>query len=274
MAGLRLQTIVDSVSSTCNTELCRLRAIYRWMARYITLDAPAARNPERHNSAAWITLRDRAANSAGYAALFLEACNLARIRCTTVCGTAKAFPGTGDEPHCWNQVQLKDQTYYIDVAWSAGITDRDYRNFDARWFDDAWFMTNKHLFNLSHYPTDKQLQELARPVTKQLYRQSTAIRPGAEIYEVFPFSEQRVSITGLQHRCLRLQYYAQKPGLIGGVFFGNDQESADTEADAYLMGNRLYVDIPLEHPGRQDLWIKINDRIAFGYLLDVRKAVR
>ena len=107
-------------------------------------------------------------------------CSLAHIRCEVVSGYAKGSVSSigklsRKNRHSWNIVLLKDKWYPADPTWAAGTTDKKVRHFKKD-YTDAWFLTKRDLFALSHYPDNKKWHLEDSPVIKPVFTMAPIIR--------------------------------------------------------------------------------------------------
>jgi len=101
-------------------------------------------------------------------------CSAADIRCLTVDGFVKNNTEQIDEKgaeinHSWAVVQLgqsPDTWYYVDPAWGSGYADAEMKVF-TRSFTDAYFFTDKPIFNLQHYPDNEAWKLGGAPKNKK-----------------------------------------------------------------------------------------------------------
>lgn len=69
----------------------------------------------------------------------------------------------------WAVVQLgqsPDTWYYVDPAWGSGYADAEMKVF-TRSFTDAYFFTDKPIFNLQHYPDNEAWKLGGAPKNKK-----------------------------------------------------------------------------------------------------------
>ena len=183
MKDMRLETIVDSLKAGCTTELETLRALYAWEAHFVTFDCKAQRNPDKNSGSATVALMTRKTNAEGYANLFKAMCDIAGIKCNVVAGVyRRGTNAIGDfeaaERQYWNVAELKGTQYLVDACLGAGYTDEKIKTFTTE-YTDAWWLSTRTLFALTHFPDSAQYQLLQVPVTKQEFASAPLVSPGA-----------------------------------------------------------------------------------------------
>lgn len=278
MHGHHLKTIVDTLTKRRTApQADQVRAIYIWEATNIDYNTAGMRHPKNFNPSASEALNTRKTTAEGYANLFKAMCDLARINSVVIHGMAKFDPRNIGElsqkwnKHAWNAVEVDGQWYLVDVAWSAGKTDRKYRTY-TKSFTDVWFMTDKEMFALSHFPKDKKWQLLDSPINKSVFTNAPIIGTGALTNEVYPVvAGRRGNIRGKADTTKKMVFEVGNPALIKTVSVTN-RTSARIPAPFTISDNLMYVDIPFKSEGDYPFNIYINDQLAYMYKADVSKA--
>ena len=193
--SMTMGTINNVVSKKFDDKIDRARAIYDWIALNITYDVKAARsNITMKNSPAEVLLSRRAVG-AGFASLFQDMCSAADIRCLTVNGFVKNNTEQIDEKgaeinHSWAVVQLgqsPETWYYVDPAWGSGYADAEMKVF-TKSFTDAYFFTEKAIFNLQHYPDNEAWKLGSAPKNKKDFYNLPVIKVAAPELDMKRFS--------------------------------------------------------------------------------------
>lgn len=277
MYGNYLKTIVDTLTKhrTLPQE-DQVRAIYMWIAHNVNYSTVGKRHPKNFNPSASEALNNRETTDEGYANLFKAMLDMAHIRSTVINGMAKSDPRdigkVSDKwnKHTWNAVEVNGKWYLVDLAWSAGRTDRKFRTF-TKAFTDAWYMTDKELFAMTHYPKDKKWQFLDTPVNKSVFTQAPIIRPAAIVNELYPVSAKRGSVRGKADTTKKMIFEIGDPELIKSMAVS--ARTSDRIPVKYtIQDNLLYVDVPFATEGDYSFNIYVNDDIAYMYQADVSKA--
>ena len=172
--SMTMGTINNVVSKKFEDKIDRARAIYDWIALNITYDIKAAKSNNTAKNSPADVLLSRKAVGIGFAGLFQDMCSAADIRCLTVDGFVKNNTEQIDEKgaeinHSWAVVQLgqsPDTWYYVDPAWGSGYADAEMKVF-TRSFTDAYFFTDKPIFNLQHYPDNEAWKLGGAPKNKK-----------------------------------------------------------------------------------------------------------
>lgn len=171
---MTMGTINNVVSKKFEDKIDRARAIYDWIALNITYDIKAAKSNNTAKNTPTDVLLSRKAVGIGFASLFQDMCSAADIRCLTVDGFVKNNTEQIDEKsaeinHSWAVVQLgqsPDTWYYVDPAWGSGYADAEMKVF-TKSFTDAYFFTDKPIFNLQHYPDNEAWKLGGAPKNKK-----------------------------------------------------------------------------------------------------------
>lgn len=172
--SMTMGTINNVVSKKFEDKIDRARAIYDWIALNITYDIKAAKSNNTAKNTPTDVLLSRKAVGIGFASLFQDMCSAADIRCLTVDGFVKNNTEQIDEKsaeinHSWAVVQLgqsPDTWYYVDPAWGSGYADAEMKVF-TKSFTDAYFFTDKPIFNLQHYPDNEAWKLGGAPKNKK-----------------------------------------------------------------------------------------------------------
>jgi len=276
MEGHFLKYIVDTLTHRRTApKLEQVRALYMWEANNITYNTSARRHPKQANNTASAVLNERSGSHEGYANLFKAMCDLAQIRCEVIPGLAKFDPRDIGKinpkwnRHTWNAVEVDNTWYLLDVAWSAGYTDRKFRFFTPS-FTDAWFFTDRELIALSHYPDKKNWQLLDTPINKSNFIHAPIIGKSAVIYEVYP-ETIRGNIRGKADTTKMMIFEVGNPELIKSVAVTR-RTSKRVPVKYTIEGDRMYADIPFSSMGEYSFDIYVNDELAYVYQADIGKA--
>lgn len=277
MDGHFLKFIVDTLTHRQTApKKDQVRAMYMWEANYIDYNTKGRRHPKNFNPSASEALTSRMTTDEGYANLFKAMCDLAHIDCKVIKGLAKTDPrniGGKLSPkwnkHYWNAVNIDGTWYLLDVAWSAGKTDRKYR-FYTKSFTDAWFFTDRELFAMSHYPDDKKWQMLDTPLNKSVFTGAPIVGTSAIINEVYPVSGKRGNIRGKADTTKKMVFEVGNPALIKSVTVTN-RTTERIPAQYTIQDGLMYVDVPFKAEGDYPFNIYINDVMAYTYQADIGK---
>ena len=175
------EKLADQIAKDFETDIERVRAVYTWIAYYISYDIKESNHPTYSYSSegerSWRELQyskklckrvitRRRAVCQGYSYLFKAVCTALNIETTIVTGASKTL--TKDigkrynSNHAWNIVTINNQKHLIDVTWAS---QRDKNN--IKYVDDYYFMTSPQDFILKHYPNNYSHALLDRVVSKQ-----------------------------------------------------------------------------------------------------------
>lgn len=183
--GYSIEKLAVALTHDLDTDVEKIRAIYRWIAENIEYDVveyhklykvrsrASAKRQKRYftKSAKNIsrrTLRKGRAICYGYSYLFAEMAASIGIASHLVGGYSRGYGtlvGKAKRPdHAWNIVYLDQQWYPIDVTWSSGYTNRKVTKFDFH-FNDFYFLTQPEIFIKNHYPQDPMWTMIYEPLS-------------------------------------------------------------------------------------------------------------
>lgn len=272
MEGYLLRDIVSKLYRRDFNEVEITYAIYSWIAKNITYNTQEYHHPRTANSTSSMALMRRSTTSQGYAILFKDMCANAHIESVIVDGKAKPNPAAIDNArrlmkHYWNVVKIKGTEYYVDAAFGAGYFDSRVRNFEKE-FTDAWCFADRRLFCLSHVPNDKKSPYVDVPINPTRYLQAPIVY-GAALRDGIYFPEKtRGLLKGRQGDCKRMIFDLARPEEISRASVIADGKEITT--DYYVVGNRMYVDVPFPKQGSYPLIISLNGKQAFGFNVEAK----
>lgn len=184
-----LDILADKLTTPFYTDSEKVRAIFYWITTHITYDVNEYHNKHVmhaelsftdsekveayfRNRLAEEAINKKMAICAGYAALFKELCDRAKINCVIVEGYAKLTLNEVGKPfnenHAWNAVKLNGNWVLIDACWAAGYCDENVTQF-TRKQDEFFYMTPPWLFIYNHYPKDGKWTLMNSPMSKDQY---------------------------------------------------------------------------------------------------------
>ena len=193
---LTVDALAADLTSSCKTDIEKVRAIFRWITEHIdyntTLFSKTRKNPiapanyeEPDDTSktlkpltervAQIVLQRRIAVCEGYAKLFKSLCDHAGIRSEIICGYAKTDFNRQNQKfktnHSWNAVYVDSNWHLLDVTWASGFVTYSTNEF-IRSYDDYYFFTPPQYFIRDHYPEDLQWTLLTDPPAIREFYQS------------------------------------------------------------------------------------------------------
>lgn len=186
MPDKNVAVIAKEITISFTEKEDKARAIYYWISNNVALDPKSIKSGDQRNSDPVKVIELRKATALGFSLLLQEMCSQAGIRCLSVDGYTKSFPGEindpADEPnHSWNVVQLgqsPEEWYYVDAAKGAGFLDSKQAVFIKK-FSSEYFFANRILFNLDHYPDNSAWQLGAGPKSLKDFYALPVIAPAA-----------------------------------------------------------------------------------------------
>lgn len=276
MRDVYLKTIVDTLTHRQTAPQIEMaRAIYVWQAKNIDYNTEGHHHPKQNNTSPSSTLNRRVTTHEGYANLFKTMCDMARINCVIIKGLAKFSPKNIGElgkwnDHTWNAIQINGTWYPVDVTWGAGYTDRRFK-FYTRSYTDAWFMTDKDIFALSHFPKDKQWQMLDSPINKSNFTFAPIAGPAAIAHGIYPAEGIRGNLRGKSDTTKRLVFTVDRPQNVKSVT-ASAKTTKRVPAKYKIDGETMYVEMPLPTDGTYNVSMFVNDTLAYIYQAAVTKS--
>ncbi|MBS1739715.1 MAG: hypothetical protein JST88_04135 [Bacteroidetes bacterium] len=270
MEGFTIRAMVDSFKTLRCNETEMSFVIYYWITHHIVFDSRDASLFKQANYTASSTLSERKAGAKGYAALFKAFCDVARIKCVIVDGLAKSQPQdigniSSKNNHSWNAVLIDNSWYNIDATWGAGTVDEHYKNFRFD-YTDAWFFTNRWLFNRSHFPNKSAQPVSDDPITKISFANAPIIYPAAIIFQLKFASDTRGLLTGRAGSCKR--FLITLPSTVNihsaQLQMGAEIIALDIDHDEKY----LYLDVPILSYKKTPALLFLNNIPALGFKMD------
>lgn len=256
----------------------KVRAIFDWIAYNIAFDCKAARSSDDSKILSDEILKTRKATAKGYAALFQDMCSVVKIRCLTVDGyVKKTTEDINNKPdelnHTWAVVQLgnsPDAWYYVDPTYGSGYTDDKMTVFTPA-FNDAYFFTDRALFNAQHFPDNPAWLLGGGGKTVKDFFAGPVMRNQAYKYGVTQF----LPTNGLVKTKLKkdtpfsFKYKSQVPIEIVALQIGNDKKKQVKTADFKDTGNTISFNFRFEVDDTYPVTILINNEPVLSYQVEV-----
>lgn len=274
LEGYTVRAIVTTLIDTSWTKLEKLRALYMWETKHIAFDCKAYHHPGNYAANASVALNERKTTSKGFALFFKALCDVTGIECYVVEGLLRTEPdeiGKLDNKHrqYWNVAVIDDVQYLIDPTLGAGTTDAKMRRFTPN-RTDAWWLANRELFALSHYPDKPQWQLLEKPVTRSEFSKAPVITAHALALGVLPGHAATGMLRGREDTVVYLNYQVQRPYLIKNVKISID-EGNPVPVEYEMGGSGMTVKVPYTKAGnKQEYSLYVNDKRTLTYLAQVR----
>ncbi len=211
--SMTMGTINNVVSNKFTDKIDKARAIYYWIANNITYDIKAARNNSNMKNTPTDVLLYRKAVGIGFASLFQDMCSSADIRCLTVDGFVKNNTGQINEKgveinHSWAVIQLgqsPETWFYVDPTWGSGYADEEMKEF-TRSYTDAYFFTDKAVFNLNHYPDNEAWKLGSAPKNKKDFFELPVIKVAAMQYGLKRYSPDKGNLKLKANKAVTFSY--------------------------------------------------------------------
>lgn len=265
MRDSSLKSIVNAVTVHCGSEACSMYAMYMWVVKNITRDC---KHPQRQNNTASYVLANREANSEGFANLIAEMCKLVHIPCEVVNGLAKQdvedIGHVDNEANLayWNTVVIGKKRYLLDASLGGGDCQGKRLN---KQLTDAWFLSNRRLFALSHFPHDKQNQLLDTPVERSEFVAAPIVKPIANVIALVPPSGTRGLLRGRAEDTIKITFSVVPTSNIERIGSASISADGNKPTPALLVkgSSTVTVGIPLPKEGEYPLLLLMDNYPAF-----------
>lgn len=274
MEGHVIKAIVTELVDTSWTKLEKLRALYMWETKHIAFDCRAYHHPGNYAANASVALNERKTTSKGFALFFKAMCDITGIECYVVEGLLRTEPGEigkldNKHRHYWNVAVIDDVQYLVDPTLGAGTTDANKRKFTPN-RTDVWWLANRELFALSHYPDKPQWQLLEKPVTRSEFSKAPVITAHTLALGLLPGHAASGMLRGREDTVVHLHYQVQRPHLVRNVKI-SIEEGNPVPVEYALDGNNMTVKVPYTKAGnKQDYSLYVNDNKVLTYMAQVR----
>ena len=168
-----MSNLVDYLIEPAQTDLERVRVIYRWITDNIAYDTDAFFTGQYGDTSPEGVLDSGKSICSGYSGLFKSLLDLAGVPAVEINGYAKGYGYTEGKTysrtnHAWNAVEIEEEWYFIDTTWAAGFVNG--RDFNKR-LEEFWFLTPPDQYIFSHLPKDPQWQLLDQVISKERFEE-------------------------------------------------------------------------------------------------------
>jgi transglutaminase/protease-like cytokinesis protein 3 len=153
-----LEKLASRLTSNCESDVEKYRAIYTWIAINIGYDLNGLRDRTKRETNPEKVVKNGLAVCAGYASLFQKLCTLVNLKSEVINGTAKRKEMIGKPlipDHAWNAIQIDSAWYLCDVTWGSCSVTENFKSVDFD-FKSYYFCTPPELFSCDHFPEDKK----------------------------------------------------------------------------------------------------------------------
>lgn len=276
--SMSMGTINNVVSNHFEDKIDKARAIYYWIANHITYDIKAARSNSTTKNTPTDVLLNRKAVGIGFASLFQDMCSAADIRCLTVDGFVKNNTEQIGEKgveinHSWAVVQLgqsPDTWYYVDPAFGSGFADAEMKVF-TKSYTDAYFFTDKAVFNLQHYPDNEAWKLGAAPRNKKDFFELPVVRVAAIELGMTKCSPNEGKLNVKANRAVRFSFILKSAENITKVELGmGERRKYKTEEIQFSnSGNTLSFSYKFEDENAYPVTVFVNGRELISYYVEV-----
>ena len=191
----RPDSLSRQLTAPYNTDVEKVRAIFRWITENIAYNVRPARNAAKrlasnrllddpNDTGALKPLSERVAIDVlerrlafcdGYARLFKTLCEYAGIKSEVITGYASGGMGRRrfkfSSNHRWNAVYLDNSWHLLDVTWASGYVSFNSDEF-IKHFNERYFLTPARDFIRDHYPEDLRWTLLPEPPNVSEYHEA------------------------------------------------------------------------------------------------------
>jgi hypothetical protein len=266
----------------------RLRANYTWLAENVSYDCYGFHHKSVARTSSSEVFKQKKSICSGYANLFKELCDLEGIECEIISGIAKSssldmgkkLPKKAN--HAWNRVKLSDEKWYlIDATWGAGFVDKDVQKFTKK-FNDYFYLTPPMQFIYSHYPSNKQMQLLDKPISKNSFKYFPYVSLGIFKNQIVSIGPDKYHIKTEVGKTVSFTFSTidNYPINFLGFYLEEKKQVIKDENDTIVVRrgiielmnkNEEYAgEYIFHHPGQYYMTIYPNRLASFGYIVDVK----
>ena len=275
---MSMGTINNVVSNKFPDKIDRVRAIYDWIALNISYDIKAARSNSTTKNSPTDVLLSRKAVGIGFAGLFQDMCSSADIRCLTVDGfvknnTAQIGEKGAEINHSWAVVQLGESPetwYYVDPAWGSGYADAELKVF-TKSFTDAYFFSDKAIFNLSHYPDNQAWKLGSAPKNKKDFFELPVIKVAALEFDMRKFTPNDGIVKAKVNKAVSFSYILNSKTDISKVTLGIGERKKYKlkDVDFVFTNGTLSFSYKFDEDGGYPVMVMINGKELMAYTVEV-----
>lgn len=207
------QELSSLITSDFETDVQKVEAIFYWITHNIAYDYKLAqkrkKEEKKRNSKKYTkeqikekekkdlitTLKKKKGICHEYSLLFSTLCKASNIACQRIEGWSKTNPlkiSSMGEKHAWNLVYVGGSWEMVDATYGSGYLDEE-ENFVFD-FNDNYYMTDKQIFSLNHFPITKSAELPGALINKELYKNYPIIGDGYIECKVKNLDQQNKSI--------------------------------------------------------------------------------
>lgn len=167
--------VAKSITTSCNTKMEKVRAIYDWICGNI-----------RYDTSYRIYTADecydqRKGVCQAYSELFYRLCEAVDVKCIIISGISKDIYGTVKRSgHAWIYAEVEGGSILIDPTWGAGSVNGN--RFEFKEDHDYWFMVNPYWMIFTHFPEDNRFQFLKQPINEQTFAKLPPLDPSCKYF--------------------------------------------------------------------------------------------
>lgn len=168
-----IYTLTEYLIKPAKSDIERVRAIWIWITDNISYDVDGYFSGNISTYDAQNTFQKRKGVCSGYASLFKQMCDIAKIRCEIVTGYAKGYGHDistntlPDSNHAWNAIYIGNRWYLLDSTWGAGAVN-SYRLF-VKEYEEFYFCADPAKLIYTHFPDDPKWQLLDKPIDSMTF---------------------------------------------------------------------------------------------------------
>jgi hypothetical protein len=289
-----LPVLAHDLTFNLDTEVEKLRAIYRWVCHNISGDirqnniTSRKREKYRNDSIAYLKwnaeykriafktlLRRKKTMCTGYAYLIKELCFLANIEAVIVDGYGRTVASNVEAldmtNHSWNAVKLNDKWYLCDATWSSG-----YMVNDALFINDynaGYFLAEPKLFAKNHYPIQEKWL-LNATLSASEFVESPLIYGATFEHQIIPVSPTRLTTKAILdtevHFSFKILEQVDGESIQLVQYSGSREKALEIDGFNYENGTVRFTS-KFRHKGTYDVHLKIGSDVVASYIMRVDK---
>lgn len=163
------------ITSGCENDYQRIRAIYRWVCENIEYDTSYS----IHTADSCYDTKKGVCQA--YSELFYRLAKAVGVKVEIISGKSKDYYGSvNSSGHAWLFAYTRENHgILLDPTWGAGYVDTGKSIFTRRENCWVWFNVNPEWMILSHFPDDKSYQLIKNPMS---YEEFLSLTPVSDLW--------------------------------------------------------------------------------------------
>lgn len=181
-----IESLAAYLEIPCSNDLEKARAIYVWLAKFISYDDEGYNSStydESDNSALGV-LKSRKSVCEGFSNLYQALGRAMNLKIRKVSGYSKGYgyeigQKLAEPNHAWNLIKIEDEWRVFDATWGEGFGSNVSGNLkSSKEFDEYWFNVDPYEAIFSHFPENPGLAYVKPVINLQTFESLPAVDEG------------------------------------------------------------------------------------------------